>query len=77
MNKQQRLQHLYWRSGFGMSPKEWFTKKNHSTQIVIDELFRKAHQFSKKKILKNERGIEPSDILMILKLDKKRKKEAK
>ncbi|MDG2419540.1 MAG: DUF1800 domain-containing protein [Saprospiraceae bacterium] len=74
MNKQQRLQHLYWRSGFGMSPKEWFTKKNHSTQIVIDELFRKAHQFSKKKILKNERGIEPSDILMILKLDKKEKR---
>ena len=74
MNKQQRLQHLYWRSCFGMSPKEWFTKKNHSTQIVIDELFRKAHQFSKKKILKNERGIEPSDILMILKLDKKEKR---
>ena len=75
MNTQQRLQHLYWRAGFGMSPKEWSSKKNRSTQKAIDELFRNAHQASQRKIVKNDNGIESSKMEMSFKADKKEKRK--
>jgi uncharacterized protein (DUF1800 family) len=75
MNTQQRLQHLYWRAGFGMSPKEWSSKKKRSTQKVIDELFKNAHQASHRKVVKNGNGIESSEMVMSSKSDKKEKRK--
>ena len=74
MNTQQRLQHLYWRAGFGMSPKEWSSKKRRSTQKSIDELFKKAHQASERKVIKNGEGIETSKMKMASKAEKKETK---
>ena len=75
MNTQQRLQHLYWRAGFGMSPKERSSKKKRSTQKVIDELFKNAHQAGQRKVVKNGNGIEFSEMTMSSKSDKKEKRK--
>ena len=72
MNTPQRLQHLYWRAGFGMSPKEWSSKKKRSTQKVIDELFKNAHQASQRKVVKNGNGIESSEMAMASKKEKRK-----
>ncbi|MEL6863979.1 MAG: DUF1800 domain-containing protein [Bacteroidota bacterium] len=37
-----QIQHLYWRAGFGMSPKEWATRRHWSRDKAIDELFRQS-----------------------------------
>ncbi|MEM6831632.1 MAG: DUF1800 family protein, partial [Bacteroidota bacterium] len=34
----QKVQHLYWRAGFGMSPKEWRDKRNLPLSTVINDL---------------------------------------
>jgi len=60
MNTQKRLQHLHWRAGFGLSPKEWKINYRQSTQKAIDRLFKKAHQASQIKIVKNGNGIQTS-----------------
>ncbi len=39
MNK---INHLYWRAGFGLSPDEWRQKQNWSTSKALDELFSQA-----------------------------------
>ncbi|MFK8006857.1 MAG: DUF1800 family protein [Saprospiraceae bacterium] len=75
MNTQQRLQHLYWRAGFGMSPKEWSSKKKYSTKKAIEELFKNAHQASQRKVVKNGNGIESSKMEMSSKVDKKEKRK--
>jgi uncharacterized protein (DUF1800 family) len=72
MNTPQRLQHLYWRAGFGMSPKEWSSKKKRSTQKAIDELFKSAHQASQRKVVKNGNGIESSEMEMASKKEKRK-----
>ena len=72
MNTQQRLQHLYWRAGFGMSPKEWSSKKKRSTQKAIDELFKNAHQASQRKVVKYGNGIESSEMAMVSKKEKRK-----
>ncbi|MCB0556791.1 MAG: DUF1800 domain-containing protein [Phaeodactylibacter sp.] len=38
----EKIQHLYWRAGFGLSPREWNAKQNLNLQQAIDELFREA-----------------------------------
>ncbi|MFK7808720.1 MAG: DUF1800 family protein [Saprospiraceae bacterium] len=43
MKKNQRhLTHLYWRAGFGLSPKEWNKKKNWSVSRAVTDLFREV-----------------------------------
>jgi len=42
MKQQLHLTHLYWRAGFGLSPKEWNKRKNWSTSKAIRELFNNA-----------------------------------
>ena len=39
MNK---INHLYWRAGFGLSPDEWRQKQNWSISKALDELFSQA-----------------------------------
>lgn len=39
-----KIQHLYWRAGFGLSPREWEEKKNWTVQRAVDDLFQKAEQ---------------------------------
>ena len=73
MNTQKRLQHLYWRAGFGLSPKEFSSKRKQSTQKAIDELFKEAHKASKIKIVKN--GVEVGKEKMISKKEKQEKKK--
>ena len=41
-NHQRKIQHLYWRAGFGLSPKEWTQRKDWSIQKNIDLLFANA-----------------------------------
>ncbi len=38
----EKIQHLYWRAGFGLSPREWKEKQGLSLQQAIDGLFREA-----------------------------------
>lgn len=38
----EKIQHLYWRAGFGLSPREWKEKQSLSLQQAIDGLFREA-----------------------------------
>ena len=75
MNTEQRLQHLYWRAGFGMSPKEWSSKKKCSTQKAIDELFKNAHQASQRKISKNGDQVKSSKNKMSSEADKRKERQ--
>jgi len=36
------IQHLYWRAGFGLSPKQWQARKNWTIPRTVDFLFQKA-----------------------------------
>lgn len=38
----QKIKHLYWRAGFGLSPAEWEQKKDWSASQAVDELFQEA-----------------------------------
>jgi len=38
------VQHLHWRAGFGLSPKEWQEKRHWSVEEAVDRLFREAAQ---------------------------------
>ncbi len=38
----QKINHLYWRAGFGLSPAEWEQKKHWTISKAVDELFRQA-----------------------------------
>lgn len=40
----QKINHLYWRAGFGLSPAEWETKKDWPLSKAVDELFEQARQ---------------------------------
>ncbi len=40
----QKINHLYWRAGFGLSPSEWEEKKDWPTSKAVDELFRQARK---------------------------------
>ncbi|MFT5801405.1 MAG: hypothetical protein ACI956_001213, partial [Nonlabens sp.] len=44
MKQQAHLTHLYWRAGFGLSPKEWETRKNWSIDKAVSSLFKEAEQ---------------------------------
>lgn len=39
-----KIQHLYWRAGFGLSPSEWQEKKDWSISRAVEDLFQKAKQ---------------------------------
>ena len=75
MNTPRRLQHLYWRAGFGMSPKEWSSKKKRSTQKAIDELFKNAHQASQQEISKSGDEAELSNMKMAPEADKRKQRK--
>ena len=78
MNSQQKLQHLHWRAGFGLSPEELSKLKRTSYRKAVDDLFKKAHQASQRKIIKGGEGIESQMSMMELKnLSKSEKKEKK
>ncbi|MCB0569886.1 MAG: DUF1800 domain-containing protein [Phaeodactylibacter sp.] len=38
----EKIQHLYWRAGFGLSPREWKEMQGASLQQAVDRLFREA-----------------------------------
>lgn len=40
----EKIKHLYWRAGFGLSPAEWQQKKDWPISKAIDELFAQARQ---------------------------------
>lgn len=40
----QKIKHLYWRAGFGLSPAEWEEKKNWPIHRAVDELFSQARK---------------------------------
>ncbi len=40
----EKIKHLYWRAGFGLSPTEWQQKKDWPISKAIDELFAQARQ---------------------------------
>lgn len=42
MTEEQKIQHLYWRAGFGLSPKEFQQKRKQSLSKVIKDLFKAA-----------------------------------
>ena len=42
MNTENKIKHLFWRSGFGQTPKEWKASKNQSLQQNIDHIFASA-----------------------------------
>ncbi|MEM6697719.1 MAG: DUF1800 domain-containing protein [Bacteroidota bacterium] len=78
MNTQQRLQHLYRRAGFGLSPKEWNQLKRRSTRRMLDDLFKEAHRASQRKVIKGGAGIELDMVAMNKKtLSKAEEKEKK
>ena len=58
MSAELKLQHLYWRAGFGLSPKEWKSKKKYSISKVVDELFKDAHRAAKNELTGNSLNIE-------------------
>lgn len=37
-----KIKHLYWRAGFGLSPQEWQQKQNWTVKQAVDDLFAKA-----------------------------------
>lgn len=39
-----QINHLYWRAGFGLSPREWAEKKDWPVEKAVDELFREARR---------------------------------
>ena len=42
MNHQEKVQHLYWRAGFGRNPAEWKTHAHQSLSTIINQLFTAA-----------------------------------
>jgi len=42
MTHQRKIQHLYLRAGFGLSPEEWLEKKDIPLQEAVNQLFEKA-----------------------------------
>lgn len=44
MDQQRKIQHLFWRAGFGLSPAEWAENQNRSIPVLVEELLRKAKQ---------------------------------
>ena len=75
MNTQEKLKHLYWRAGFGWSPKEWQTIKHFPTHQAIDQLFTEAHQKSKKNIRGTGINISMADLKNISEEEKKKLKK--
>lgn len=39
MNDSQKIKHLYWRAGFGLSPKEWQQYRSQPIHQAVDDLF--------------------------------------
>lgn len=44
LRTQDKIKHLYWRSGFGLSPEEWQAIQNQSLDQAIDQIFKSAEQ---------------------------------
>ncbi len=68
MKSSEKINHLYWRAGFGLSPEEWSKKKDWSVKRAIDSLFKEAAQA---KTLNGEKEF----LLSISKKDGKPSKE--
>jgi uncharacterized protein (DUF1800 family) len=50
MTEEQQIQHLYWRAGFGLSPKEFQQKRKQPLNKVIKDLFKAAKKIQPVKI---------------------------
>ena len=48
-----KVKHLYWRAGFGLSPKEWQIKKDWSIDKAVQELFEQPKTFDSIKFESN------------------------
>jgi len=46
MSQAEKIKHLYWRAGFGMSPNEWKKWKDSSINNAVDFLFRQATKYN-------------------------------
>lgn len=46
MKSSEKINHLYWRAGFGLSPEEWSKKKGWSVKQAVDSLFNEAARAS-------------------------------
>lgn len=77
MSTELKLQHLYWRAGFGLSPKEWKSKKTYSIPKAIDELFRDAHQSAKVELTGNSLNIETKGKTLSKEAKAKKRKQGK
>lgn len=49
-----KIQHLYWRAGFGLSPNEWQRKKNWSIEQGVKDLFEQVARHTKMARTGNE-----------------------
>jgi len=77
MNAELKLQHLYWRAGFGLSPKEWKSKKKYSISKAVHELFRDAHKSAKVELTGNSLNIETNGKNLSNEAKAKKRKQGK
>ncbi len=77
MTTKEKIKHLYWRAGFGFSPKEWAGVENMDLDQAIKELFEKAK--SKKELDAAFTTLSENQLKNLNKEEKKeiRKKEKK
>jgi len=47
LSSQDKIKHLYWRSGFGLSPTEWKKAKSQNLQYHIEQIFNTASKVKK------------------------------
>ena len=47
MESKEKIKHLYWRAGFGLSPEEWKNNKDLSINQAVAQLFNKAKKVKK------------------------------
>ena len=73
---QKKIQHLYWRAGFGLSPIELASKTKLTLPQAVEELFQKAKQPS---VLKSRlKRLKLSDLKGLSKAERKKlRKEAR
>ncbi|WMX16791.1 DUF1800 domain-containing protein [Aureispira sp. CCB-E] len=50
MTEEQKIQHLYWRAGFGLSPIEFQKKKKQPLEKVLNDLFKEAKKVNSVRI---------------------------
>ncbi|MEO0777657.1 MAG: DUF1800 domain-containing protein [Bacteroidota bacterium] len=71
MKGSEKIKHLYWRAGFGLTPREWETRRHWTVERAVDELFDHASQASALQLdgLTENRSVEELKKLRGKKLD--------